>query len=526
MSRNSIIAASLVSLCASISTTALQAQENKDIVPMKGDVKMETIKSGNGWTLSMLYPSDGSAPSEVYLVQGSRGIMESPLPDSEKSDLLDEMKTDRPATDDSTGSALESEGLFVVNKEMAEANAKASREARKAGTQALTNDECGAWNTGTYQILNLGASQNLSKTFSTSTTNFQGSVTVAVPVTAGLDANVTIRYKRSRASLGCIPYKVRFKSAQLNGDANVHPSVTVQGNFSVSDDFLWEKTVAEPSLGAATFSVGIVPVYIPFDLPVVARLSLTASASGSFTTRAEADVSGGFSVTCTDSDCDGTSYLTTDFIPPSAQNTTLSLNGRAFALPELSAAVRASFYAPSVFFGKVGPRAGADADFFGYAGNTCGDADGNGTNELVNGLTLDLDGVFSLRAEIGGLLGDKSWDFFEQQPKLAFYDLLAPAGGSSVLRPLIVGPSTVTRNQSNVYTVKMRPCYPYGTAQTTFKIQWGDGTNNVVTGAAFTGAPKAHTYTSAGTKTITATADFDNQGRDFDHSSTRNISVQ
>lgn len=501
-----------------------------EVVPMKGEVKVETLERGKGWSLSMLHPTDGSAPVEAYILNGLNGIMNAPIPESERSSLLEDLRADEGTLDPKTGEVVKGEGVYVIHRAAMEE--EASTDGKRLGRPWQDEEEpspyaCNAWNDGAWNFANLSYNNTFNQQWSTGPGTFSGSVSVTVPLSANFNGTLNYRYKRTKAVLGCFPYLFKFRSVVLAGSASSNPiQMNATGTVSVGTNYSKKYEIMNPSLGSVSFWVGYVPVYIPFSLPVESDINITANASGTVSLNATAAVQGSVNVTCTDTGCSSSAGLSASFTPPNANNSTLSLNGRANLTPGLYAAVRASVYDPYVFFAQVGPRAYTPADFWGYSGNACGDADGNGTPEYVNAITLDLDWGVQGKFRYGSLtFGTSDATFANTTGNIKFWDLLSSAGGSSALRPMISGASSVTRNVSSTYNFRMRPCYPYSTAQTTYQVNWGDGSSNTVSGAANTNAPKAHTWTTSGSKTISATADFDNQARDFNHTTTRSITV-
>lgn len=510
----------------SLSSVSAYAQDSDEVYPLKGTVRAEILEKGDGWNLSRLYTEDGAEPVDVYMVSGTNGVRNAPIPDSEKVDLLNDIELDRKQVVEETGETLTSEGFYVINKDWMEKEAQSERQAKlHPFQQEPSSAQCNAWNDATMSLFNLGYSHTFGQTWSTSSSNgLAGSVGVTVPINAGANATLDYKYKRTKQVLGCFPYLFAFKKVQLTASASANATVSATGTAQVGYKKNWEKELAKPYLGAFSFMVGYVPVYIPINLPISADLEVDANASASINLTATGSINGSATYTCTDSGCSGTSSLTTSFTPPNLSNSTAQINGRVYVTPGIYPAIRAALYDDSILYAQVGPRGTIRGDLWGYAGNTCGDADGNGVPEVVAGLTLDLDWGFAVRAQVAALGSAQHWDFFNASGPIAFWDLLSGAGGSSALRPMIIGPSSVVKNASNTYNFRMRPCYPY-TSTTTYQINWGDGTTSTVSGAANVNAPKSKAYSATGSKTLSATADSDNHNRDLNHTTSRTITV-
>lgn len=510
----------------SMSSVTAYAQDSDEVYPLDGAVKAEIVESGDGWNLSRLYIENDVVPIEVYMVSGANGVRNAPIPDSEKADLLNDIELDRRQLIEDTGETLNSEGFYVIHKEWMEQEAQSERQAKlHPFQQEPSSAQCNAWNNASLTLASLSYSQTFGQTWATNSGNgLAGSVGMTVPLNAGANARLDYKYKRTRASLGCFPYTFGFRQVQLTASASASATLTATGTAQFGYKKNWEKQLGKPFLGAFSFMVGVVPVYMPINLPIMADLEVNATASASINLTATGSINGSATYTCTDSGCSGNSSLTTTYTPPSLSNTTAQINGRVYVTPGIYPAVRAALYDDSILYAQVGPRGTVKGDLWGYAGNTCGDADGNGTPEAVAGLTLDLDWGFAVRAQVAALGSAHHWDFFSASGPIVFWDLLSPAGGSSALRPMIIGPSSVVKNASNAYSVRMRPCYPY-TDTTTYQINWGDGATSTVSGVANVNASQNKTYSSTGSKTISATADMDNHNRNLNHTTTRSITV-
>ncbi len=68
-----------------------------------------------------------------------------------------------------------------------------------------------------------------------------------------------------------------------------------------------------------------------------------------------------------------------------------SLSARADVRLWAQAAFRAYLWRESLAYGQVGLRPALIGDLWGYTGNNCGDANGDGVNEPVSAVTFDMD---------------------------------------------------------------------------------------------------------------------------------------
>lgn len=187
---------------------------------------------------------------------------------------------------------------------------------------------------------------------------------------------------------------------------------------------------------------------------------------------------------------------------------------------------------------KVGVVVALPISFYGYYGNLCSDANGDGVNEQVRGLLLDVRKEIYVYLKVKLFSGSSkyyaldlpldSWDFYEKtdglyteqgftatvyRDSLIFKDLLSP--NSSVLDAVIKVPAVI--KQDGKLTVGPRDCYPFGDTLTTYEIDWGDGSPNYV---GF-GGDVSHKWLFEGPVVIRARMVSDEVDRTFDASWTQ-----
>jgi hypothetical protein len=347
---------------------------------------------------------------------------------------------------------------------------------------------------------------------------FSGSLSATGNLSGSATGQVQFAVKRTRVLGVCIPYGARFNHARAFGNAVVGYGAALNGNINYN--YTWQTQVAKPSLGGLSFMIGPVPVYIGFNLPINLGVDVQASVTGNINYNGSQSATGSFDYTCTLSGCSGNSSY--NLGGNQQQTLTGNVSGRVYPTIWAQAAVRAFLYTEAVAYAQVGVRPYLYGDLWGYAGNNCGDADGDGLQEMVNALTFNLDWQLYLTAQASAFgSAPTHWNLWNTpRTHIRFWDLI----GSSAIRPMISGPSNPKVNVSQTYSAKMRPCWPY-THTVNYRFAWGDGSTTTLSGSPQTWTPSSHTWTSTGTKAMSLTALSDSYGRSLNQATTRNIQV-
>jgi hypothetical protein len=171
----------------------------------------------------------------------------------------------------------------------------------------------------------------------------------------------------------------------------------------------------------------------------------------------------------------------------------------------------------------VGVRPYLHGDLWGYYGNNCGDATGGGFYETVGALTFDLDWQLWVTAQADSFLtSEKRWNLLDVfgRRHIKFWDIV----GSSALQPMLLGPASTPVNTSQLYTLKMRPCWPYNDA-VNYQLSWGDGTQGAFSAPASTWVQAPHTRSTPGSKALSLVALRDSHGRVFNATTSRSVDV-
>jgi hypothetical protein len=319
----------------------------------------------------------------------------------------------------------------------------------------------------------------------------------------------------------------------LNFDLPVEGQVQIAATYKIRKCFgvpVGFKFVSATASGNASISgtgdltasaIGFIPVRLVFTLPIYAGVSLKAAVSGQVAAHLNATAGGTFSYTCTTNDCSGTDNFTNNFsFTGPTGSVSANLDAQAFARVML----RVSLYSSNIAFVEGGVKAYARANLWGYYGNACGDADGDGNNETVQALVADLGWGYQFAYGLGGwLLPDRTNYTGGGDFSLGWLDLLG-TGGSTVFTPMISGAATATQGTAASYTVKLRPCYPY-TQAVNFVMAPGTWTGGTSVSSGATGTAVQTTFTNSGNLPVTATISGDSSGRSLSGSTTRTINV-
>jgi hypothetical protein len=348
---------------------------------------------------------------------------------------------------------------------------------------------------------------------------FSGSMSATGNMSGSATGLVEFAIKRTRVLWACVPYGARFNHARAYGNASVGYGAAINGNLNYN--YAWQTEIAKPHLGALSFWIGPVPVYVGFNLPINLGLDVQATVTGNINYNGSQSATGSFDYTCRLSGCTGSSNY--NLGGNNQQTLTGSVSGRVYPNIWAQVAVRAYLYTEWVAYAQVGVRPYLRGDLWGYYGNTCGDADGDGINETVSALTFNLDWQLYLTGQARAFGSTPSqWNLWNTpRYHIRFWDLL---GGSSALRPMISGTSTATVNVPKSFSAKMRPCWPY-TDSVTYRFAWGDGSTTTLSGAPQSWTPSSHTWTTTGTKAMSLTSLSDSRGRSLNQATSRTITV-
>jgi len=524
--------------------------------PPPGPVQPPTVASDD-WTLFEVAGSGGSgvtaesvgappppplnvANQHVYVLHGDAGVSDSPLPDTIKQDLLQ-------SADPYGGTivAVEDGGetVYAVSQEIAE-GIDASETAGEltpeieaiaeplddedSGEVSLTptpaslfGGSCATQEKSVSKVINLNG-RSYTKTYNFGS-NFTGTFTITGQLQGSVTAEIHFDVKRKKVIAWCVPYGVKFKNVHAFGNATSNAGVTATGTVSYHDSF-GPSELAKPELFSVLFWIGPIPVDIGFNLPISAGLDISADLTGTINYNGTHVATGSFDYTCTLDDCFGSSSFDNTSPTGSTQEITGSVAGHVKPVPYVDVGFRAYLYTESIAYAQVGVRPYVLGDLWGFTGNNCGDADGNGNTESVQALTFDLDRRIDLTGQ-ASVFGGGPWSRTLHTGAVAhvgFYDLI----NSSALQPQFQGPASLDVNKAGAYKVRMRSCWPY-TDNATYQVNWGDGSAvQSLQGAPATEVQASHTWTAAGTYAASATSISDAHGRALNQAFPRSIEVK
>lgn len=350
------------------------------------------------------------------------------------------------------------------------------------------------------------------KTYNYTKTKVTGSFDGQATFTARLKGMVTgtVKYKVKRDwYTGCVPYAV-IQRVTVTGNADVLATANVNAAFEKT--WSWEKEIAAPVLGTITLPVVPIPVTFraPIDVGLIAAAKATLTASGQY------QAMGSFDIRCNSDGCSGSKSASHGFTPTGSPS--LGASGRVKVTPWIQGGIRAYVISEWVASAEVAVRAGVAGELFGYYGNTCGDADADGTPEWVSAATLDLwidiDVVAKARF-LGDDKGPWTWNVWDRH--LAFWKL----GANSALNPIFYdsqGGGTMTATMRG----KMRPCWPYDDA-VNYRITWSDGAITNLTSHPDTLFSSAHDFGWFGSRVVRVDALSDARGRNVAGTTTHNV---
>lgn len=486
----------------------------------------KVLEEGQGWQLKNIsgYALDDKGEyysKDVYSLKGGKDFAYTlPVVPS----LQDELAA--------AAASTEGDSVFIVDKFIADEIRVSEEkgeltEALKAIAEPLDEQSgmkmAGPFGSCSDQYITKSKGFTLNTPINMSTTfggGFSGSLSSTGNINGSATGEVVLKIKRHKIFWVCIPYAVQFDHARAWGNATVSSGSSVNGNVSYA--FNWENQIAKPYLGSLDFFVGPVPVHIGFNLPINLGLNINATVTGTVQYNGSQNATGAFDYTCTLSNCSGwANYNLGGSTSP--QPVTSSISGRIYPTIWAQVAVRAYLYTEWLAYAQVGVRPYLYGDLWGYYGNTCGDADGNGINETVSALTFDLDWQLFITAQAAAFGGSPTqWNnlWSTSRKHIKYWDLV----GSSAVRPILTGPSSVAAGASATYNSRMRPCWPYGDT-VNYSLAWGDSTSTSFSALPATLTPKSKSWSTAGTKTVGLTALSDTHGRQLNATQSRSVTV-
>lgn len=341
-----------------------------------------------------------------------------------------------------------------------------------------------------------------STTHSSDSNGFTGTANLSASVSGSIEGAVSYTIKK----VWCIPYPV-IHSMSVSGEAGVTAGASINGSFS--KPWSYSDQIAAPVLG--TITLPIIPIPITFSLPI--KVGVDASANAQVTSSASVYANASFAVGCNSNGCSASKSGSAGFTPNAPP--TFSASGMVKLTPWGEVDLQAFIVSASILSAQVGVRAGMPSDLFTYSGNTCGDADHDGTNEFVSGATIDTSVDLSLQASgevLGDNIGPYSWDIWHTHA--GFWTIY----NDGLLNPIFY---SAPHNGTGTVTMEgqMRPCWPYSDA-VSYQINWSDGTTQSLSDPPQTLWSEAHNV-GYGSHTESVTAVSDAAGRTLQATTSR-----
>lgn len=492
----------------------------------------KVLEQGDGWqrvlSSGVLDESGEPYAEEMYMINGERGLASVPLPETLRENSI-----------------LDLAGLEEGEPIAFSVSARVAEEVRKSEAQGKPTDELirlAAMFDEESSVLGMApAAKRCSDRDISRSRNFSvnaplnqnfgigGGFTrnLALTGNAAVSASGEVLIKIKRAGIWrlCFPYGVRFGHARVRGSASVEQGATLSGTINYSNREAREWQIAKPHLFSMNFNIGPIYVHMGFNLPITAGYDqggLTGNVTGSTTYSGNRTFSGTFDYLCTSSGCSGNSQFNSSGL--GSQPMTGSVSGRFQPNIYAQVAVRGYLYTESVAYAQVGVRPYLRGDLWGYYGNNCGDANGDGHFETVQALTFDLDWQLYITGQADTFLASAWHRNIWTSPRwhIGFWDLLG-GQGSTAMSPMLSGPTVVPVGMAESFGAKMRPCWPY-TDTVQYSMNWGDGSAaQAMSGPAANVTQASHIWNNAGTPLLSLTAVSDSHGRSLNKSTTRQV---
>lgn len=531
--RHAATRAAILLLSLAICAPAFAQGRNDGSQDADPNYNQRVLDSGEGWRLveaTGVIDSTGAPFSERYfMIDGPLGIATAPIPETIKDGLIDDLAS-RPEGEDQ-GFVVSASVAEEVQRSLDQGSptpaliemASQPDDGDSSGPLLSRGDaKRGCSDADITKNKQFNASAPLSRSW-----NLNGGFTGTLALSGTAQVNglgeIKITLKKKRVLFLCIPYGVRFRHARIAATALADPGATVSGTISYSNPDPKEWPIAKPFLFSINFFAGPIPVHIGFNLPITAGFDahgINASITGSVTYSGRRSVSGYLDYYCTPDNCNGASNFDTADL--GSQIFTAGINARFQPSVYVQVAFRGYLYGEDIAYAQAGIRPYLHGDLWGYYGNNCGDADGNGHFETVDALTFDLDWQLAITAQADTFL-TREWRrelWRSERWHVGFWNLTE----SDALSPMLQGPAVVPLNSTQSYGARMRPCWPY-TDNVDYSLDWGDGAATALTGPAATPTERTHAWSQLGYKSLRLTAVRDAHGRPLNRETVRGVMV-
>lgn len=483
--------------------------------------QVQVMQSGPGWQELRMHANEGGrSTTHPALAVWRHGVDFAPLTQEQKDELNADFSDGPILPSDNADNAVDNDVILIDLNALAQIEQMESALEVNPTPNSLSKG-CFGWNdkekTKSYNFNEWSQQRDFSLT-----DNVNGNFSINLPIEGQATFNVHYRIKKKL----CVPYKFRFKHARAYGNVSIDGGSDLGASVSLNGEWKKEWELMEPRLGSTTVWLGPIPVYLKFTLPVDVGVQLNTRLTGTIGLDSDFSAAGTFDYTCTKNSCNGTNSWQDNL---SSDQITGSLEAEIKAQIYAKAQVKMAVYDDNFLYVQAGLKPYLEADLWGYYGNTCGDADGDGQNETVRALAVGVDAGYDVVYGWGGVVSDTERTLNGQRFYLGWWDLLGE-NGSTALAPIIEGPSTTDRGVETAWNIKMRPCYPYEEA-VSFVMLPGTWNGNATipepqsTSPALNQSQVSRSFPTAQPYLLRARAVRDTKGRNLRTSTDRRISV-
>ena len=502
-------------------------------------VQLRILSQGKKWRLHSFTGTINARPVQnemIYQVVEREGILESPLPQPIKDELLKD--SDRSGPNDRMYFVHKTSAEMIAERiQILKLNSGPSNAVQQTGSSDNGCKDAFGWGNHLTQTATISYSTPGDLLMLTLSDTDLGQPSNKIPLDVNVSGTLNLRAPMSGSLSGaielsildfaCQPIAFKLKEVGIDGSADIGASVDLDAKLGVTHEF--KKRLSHP-LGGFGFFIGPIPVYIGYEAFVEGRLKVTAPNLVEVKYSAHGNGHGGLTVKCTMHRCQYTPGFSFTWSDTGAVNF-LGQGVRAIVKPGVLGGLEAFLYSEEILNVHAGVEPYVKGDFWAYTGTDCevrmrGSVTGQGG--YTKALTADVDGGFDILAGIdasglapngffSGLL-DQEFTLYNWEKHLLFRDFI----GSSALKPeLLANTLGYAAHPQNV-TLWMRSCYPYKTdkdgnpVKMTYQVAWGDGTpDSIPQGAAPSATAASHTWQSAGTFLVQVWALKDSHGREF-----------
>lgn len=466
---------------------------------------------------------------DVVIVDTYGGLFTSRIPEWAIMDYLNEKGISRA---DAAG-PLKNTKIDQVSFDLVALSQLTASDNRELFPETTTSNEgwlCKKeWKNGSKSVSAspVNKSQSLDKTlYKNSTLDLSTKGNAAA--TGTISASIEYRTKRNKCIR--IPYKAELVKASFDAKLNINANPSLVGKALVE----YKKNLFNDYVRFWNYSNGwwVYIFYISLDMEVGMTYGANLSASLAANLDAGYNIAGTLDARyeCTKNGCtDVRKISSVELSMPSHLNYSAQLD---IALtPYADLAVQANVDLYKIFeMGemKLGVAAGLPIRYFGYVGNTCSDANMDGSNETVRASLLDVTGQSYMYLQYDSFVSKKTTKILDVNPfgwikvqdnitfgpmsgvnpiyvrNFAFKNL----GGDDIFNPVLQFTSPLPAVNGSISLAK-RSCYPFSAAPV-YEVDYGDGVIQRTSNS-----PVAHNWASTGAKTIRARIVGDSAGRSF-----------